>query len=663
MRHLSIDIETYSSVDISESGAYKYAESEDFEVLLFAYAVDFAPAQIVDFTAGEELPEEIRIALFDPAVIKHAFNAAFEWNCLSRHFRLDRETQLAWIKQWRCTMVHSYYLGYAGTLASVGEAVHLPEDKQKMAIGKALIRYFCQPCKPTKTNGGRTRNLPQHDADKWQLFKEYCRRDVDSEIAIYRKLEGLQPSEEFWQQWFTDQKINSRGVPLDLELIQGALVCYRESNTRAVAEFKELTGLENPKSNIQLSDWLREHGCDLPNLQKATVTDALKSDLPDDVRRALQLRQITGKSSISKYEKMLSCRCADGRARGMLQYYGASTTGRYAGRLIQLQNLPRSYLSDYDTPRALVKAGSWQGIELLYGSVPDILSQLIRTAFIPSKGSILLDADFSAIEARVIAWIADEEWVLEEFRGEGKIYEAVASQMFGVPKEKIKKGTELYKLRQQGKVAQLACAYGGGIPALTSMDYDHAIPEEQKQSIINQWRNANPRIVRFWSDMEKACIDTIKTGMSHRLYGKLETQLIMYADITYLRIVLPNGRALYYNSPFLTTNRFGRPSIGFYGMNQTTRKWCHQETYGGKLAENVTQAVARDLLAEAIERLESEGFDVLFHIHDEVVIDFHGRDPENALKRVYTLMSAIPDWAKGLPMAADGWYGAYFKKD
>lgn len=664
MRHLSVDVETYSSVNLADCGAYKYAESEDFEVLLFGYSVDFGEPEVIDLACGENIPMEIVMMLFDPTVRKHAFNAAFEWITLSRYFKLTRKEQLAWARQWHCTMIHAYYLGYAGNLDMVGKAVGLPEDKQKLATGKALIRYFSCPVKATKTNGGRTRNLPHHDPEKWKLYKEYNRMDVVAETNIYMKLRGIPVPDFIWEQWFTDLKINSRGVYVDTDLVYGALAIDEDVRNDQMAEFKQLTGLANPASNTQLLSWVTQHGVDMPNMQKATVADTLKrDDLPEEVREALELKKEVSKTSIKKYNKILDYLCKDDRIRGLLQFYGASTTGRYAGRGVQLQNLPRTYLKDIDTARALVKQHNSTGMEMLYDSVSDTLSQLIRTAFIPSPGNVLLDADFSAIEARVIGWLAGEEWVLEEFRGAGKIYEATASQMFGVPKEQIKKGTELYKLRQQGKVAQLACSYGGGVAALTAMDFNHEIPDDMKPGLVKQWRAANPHIVAFWSKLERACIDTIKSGTSHTINGRIRSHLVSSGGITYLQLELPNKRSIYYCEPHMTVNRFGNESIGFYGKNQVTGKWEKQETYSGKIAENCTQSVARDLLAESIERLEANGFEILFHIHDEVVIDYGGGDADEALEKVYALMSEVPKWAKGLPMAADGWVGAYFKKD
>lgn len=667
MRHLSVDVETYSSVNLADCGAYKYAESEDFEVLLFGYSVDFGEPEVIDLACGEDIPMEIVMMLFDPTVRKHAFNAAFEWITLSRYFKLTRKEQLAWARQWHCTMIHAYYLGYAGNLDMVGKAVGLPEDKQKLATGKALIRYFSCPVKATKTNGGRTRNLPHHDPEKWKLYKEYNRMDVVAETNIYMKLRGIPVPDFIWEQWFTDLKINSRGVPMDHELIIGAIECDRIDREHQMSKFKQLTGLVNPASNTQLLSWVTQHGVDMPNMQKATVADTLKrDDLPEEVREALELKKEVSKTSIRKYNKMLDYECHDGRARGIIQFYGASSTGRYAGRGLQIQNLKRCYLSDLDTPRELAKQQNYEALNMLYDSVSDTLSQLIRTALVASSGRILLDADFSAIEARVLAVLAGEQWIIDEFKGEGKLYEATAAQMFGVPKEQIKKGTELYKLRQQGKVASLACQYQGSVNALTSMDFNHEIPDEQKPGLVSQWRSANPHIVQFWYAIENACIDTIKTGTSHRVGKYIKTELVSSSGISYLRIRLPSGRHQYYVRPSIGINRFGKESIVYKGKNQVTGKWGDRETYGGSLTEGITQAVARDLLAEALERLEANGFEVLFHVHDEAVVDYPSVSEEvdqQNLEKMYRIMSEVPAWFNEMPLKSDGWKRHYYIKD
>lgn len=667
MRHLSVDVETYSSVNLADCGAYKYAESEDFEVLLFGYSVDFGEPEVIDLACGEDIPMEIVMMLFDPTVRKHAFNAAFEWITLSRYFKLTRKEQLAWARQWHCTMIHAYYLGYAGNLDMVGKAVGLPEDKQKLATGKALIRYFSCPVKATKTNGGRTRNLPHHDPDKWSLYKEYNRMDVVAETNIYMKLRGIPVPDFIWEQWFTDLKINSRGVPMDHELIIGAIECDRIDREHQMSKFKQLTGLANPASNTQLLSWVAQHGVNMPNMQKATVADTLKrDDLPEEVREALELKREVSKTSIRKYNKMLDYECYDGRARGIIQFYGASSTGRYAGRGLQIQNLKRCYLSDLDTPRELAKQQNYEALNMLYDSVSDTLSQLIRTALVASSGRILLDADFSAIEARVLAVLAGEQWIIDEFKGDGKLYEATAAQMFGVPKEQIKKGTELYKLRQQGKVASLACQYQGSVNALTSMDFNHEIPDEQKPGLVSQWRSANPHIVQFWYAIENACIDTIKTGTAHRVGRYIKTELVSSSGISYLRIRLPSGRHQYYVQPSIGINRFGKESIVYKGKNQVTGKWGDRETYGGSLTEGITQAVARDLLAEALERLEANGFEVLFHVHDEAVVDYPSVSEEvdqQNLEKMYSIMSEVPAWFSEMPLKSDGWKRHYYIKD
>ena len=667
MRHLSVDVETYSSVNLADCGAYKYAESEDFEVLLFGYSVDFGEPEVIDLACGEDIPMEIVMMLFDPTVRKHAFNAAFEWITLSRYFKLTRKEQLAWARQWHCTMIHAYYLGYAGNLDMVGKAVGLPEDKQKLATGKALIRYFSCPVKATKTNGGRTRNLPHHDPEKWKLYKEYNRMDVVAETNIYMKRRGIPVPDFIWEQWFTDLCINSRGVPMDHELIIGAIECDRIDREHQMSKFKQLTGLANPASNTQLLSWVTQHGVDMPNMQKATVADTLKrDDLPEEVREALELKKEVSKTSIRKYNKMLDYECRDGRARGIIQFYGASSTGRYAGRGLQIQNLKRCYLSDLDTPRELAKQQNYEALNMLYDSVSDTLSQLIRTALVASSGRILLDADFSAIEARVLAVLAGEQWIIDEFKGEGKLYEATAAQMFGVPKEQIKKGTELYKLRQQGKVASLACQYQGSVNALTSMDFNHEIPDEQKPGLVSQWRSANPHIVQFWYAIENACIDTIKTGTAHRVGKYIKTELVSSSGISYLRIRLPSGRHQYYVRPSIGINRFGKESIVYKGKNQVTGKWGDRETYGGSLTEGITQAVARDLLAEALERLEANGFEVLFHVHDEAVVDYPSVSEEvdqQNLEKMYSIMSEVPAWFSEMPLKSDGWKRHYYIKD
>lgn len=666
LHHVSIDIETYSDVDIKKAGLYKYAESPAFSVLLFAYSVDGGPVQVVDLACGETIPQDIVEAMYSPHYIKHAYNAAFEIECLSRYFGSALP-----VSQWRCTMLHGLYVGYPGSLDAVGKALGLSEDKQKMAAGKALIRYFCSPCKPTKTNGGRTRNLPHHDADKWALFKEYNAQDVVTEMEIERRLSSFPVPAMVQQQWELDLAINKRGVAVDTDLVGGALALDADGRASLLTEARSLTGLDNPNSVGQLVGWLRERtGVDIPTLTKEDLADLLALDgLPDDARRVLEIRRELGKTSNKKYTALDTAVCTDNRVRGLLQFYGANRSGRWSGRLIQPQNLPRTYIDGDLLPlaRDLVKQQDAAGLRLVYGAnVADTLSQLIRTALCASPGALLVDADFSAIEARLIAWLAGEEWVLEVFRTHGKIYEAAAAQMFGVPLERIKKGNPEYAYRQKGKVATLALGYQGGTNALVNMGaLRMGIPEEDLPDIVDRWRQANSRIVQFWWDLDAASKHTLQTGRPTTLRGgkvALAREIDRATGLDFLTVRLPSGRKLYYAQPHMGQDRFGRPSICYMGVNQITRKWERIETYGGKIAENITQSVARDCLAEAITRLEAHGYRVVFHIHDEVVIDRPGAT-EADLDRVTEIMSVVPDWAEGLPLAADGWVNAFFKKD
>lgn len=678
VHHLSIDIETYSDVDIGKAGLYKYAQSPAFGILLLSFSVDGGPVQTLDLMPGGKgegrMPDCIPLwlinALKDPNYIKHAYNAAFEWYCLCRLFRWNPEKEgRAFLGQWRCTMLHSLYCGYPASLDAAGKSLGLPQDKQKLSTGKALIKYFCVPCAPTKSNGGRTRNLPHHDPAKWQLFKEYNAQDVVTEMEIERRLSAFIVPGTVQAQWVTDQIINCRGVAVDQALVEGALDLDAAVRKDYLQEAAELSGLSNPNSVSQLAKWLQEEtGEDVTDLRKDTVTDLLGKELPSDTaRRMLQIRQELGKTSNKKYNALTTAVCADGRVRGLLQFYGANRTGRWAGRIVQPQNLPRTYIDAELLPlaRELVENRQRDALQLVFGSVPDTLSQLIRTAFIASPGQILVDADFSAIEARVIAWLAGEEWVLEVFRTHGKIYEATASQMFSIPFESIKKGNPEYSYRQKGKVAALALGYQGGTGSLISMGaLRNGLTEDELPDIVDRWRRANPAIVQFWYTVEAAVKETINTGRYVELWdGRLAfaREMDPNNDLDFLTIRLPNDRKLYYAKPHMSTNRFGRPSIGYWGMDQTTKKWSRLETYGGKLAENITQAVARDCLAEAIERLEAAGYPVVFHIHDEVVIDAGpGKDD---LDDVVRIMSQVPIWAEGLPLNAEGWTNEFFKKD
>ena len=660
MRHLSIDLETFSSVPIGKTGAYKYVQSPDFEILLFAYSLDGGPVQIIDLACGEMLPDWLEAAIGDPDYIKHAYNAPFEWYCLSKYFGV-----ILPVDQWRDTMLHGLYCGYTAGLDATGKALGLPAEKQKLAVGKSLIRYFCVPCTPTKSNGGRTRNLPKHDPEKWALFKTYCQGDVVTEMEIERRLSNFPVPPEVEKQWQTDLVINARGVAVDMGLVQGALEIAAKTHDALMSEAVSITGLENPNSVAQLTKWL-EMSTEQPvgDLRKDTVAAMLKDEgITGNAERMLEIRQELGKTSTKKYNAIEAAVCSDGRVRGLLQFYGANRTGRWAGRLVQVQNLPRTYIEQLTTARAAVKSKSGDKLKFMFGSIPDTLSQLIRTSFIASPGNKLVDADFSSIEARVISWLAGEHWRLEVFRTHGKIYEASASQMFGVPIERIKKGNPEYSLRQRGKVAELALGYQGSTGALITMGaLNMGIPEEDLPDIVSRWRESNKRIVDLWYRVEAAAVSVIQSGtpagVNNLIFAReCDTQ----NGLDFMTITLPSRRKLYYAKPELGVNQWGKPSISYYGVNQTTKQWTPLGTYGGKLVENIVQAIARDCLAAAIEHLEAAGFPVVFHIHDEVVIDCR---PEQAnLDEVVRLMTLPIPWARDLPLNADGWVGDFFKKD
>lgn len=660
MDHLSIDLETFSSVPIAKAGAQKYIASPDFEILLFAYSLNGAPSVCCDIAQGELLPDWVLDALCDPQCLKHAYNAAFEWGCLSKFMGRQLPPE-----QWRCTMFHGLYAGYPAGLDATGRALGLPEDKRKLSTGKALIRYFCVPCTPTKSNGGRRRNLPNHDPARWELFKEYNAQDVTTEMEIERRLSLITMPDWLQRQWETDLLINARGVAVDMEMVNGALEIGATVRERLTQEAVRISGLSNPNSVQQLSAWLeQETGEEVTDLRKDTVAKMIAQapDIPE-VQRMLEIRQELGKTSTKKYDAIEQAVCPDGRVRGLLQFYGANRTGRWAGRLVQVQNLPRTYTQPLELARNLVKQRKLDNLRLIYGSVPDTLSQLIRTAFVASDGNVLIDADFSAIEARVISWLAGEQWRLEVFKTHGKIYEASASQMFGVPIERIKKGNPEYALRQKGKVAELALGYQGGAGALINMGaLDMGIPEDDLPDIVQRWRDTNKRICDLWYKMNSAAVEAISTGCSVGV-GRLLVSCEYDAahEVEYLTVLLPSGRKLYYNSPQIGENKWGGPSISYMGMDQTTKKWKRIETYGGKLVENCVQAVARDCLAQAIENLEAKGLPVVFHIHDEVVIDC--RADTATLEDVVDIMSQPIPWAPGLPLNADGWVGGFFKKD
>lgn len=660
MDHLSIDLETFSSVPIAKAGAQKYIASPDFEILLFAYSLNGAPPVCCDIAQGEHLPDWVLDALCDPQCLKHAYNAAFEWGCLSKFMGRQLPPE-----QWRCTMFHGLYAGYPAGLDAAGRALGLPEDKRKLSTGKALIRYFCVPCTPTKSNGGRRRNLPYHDPARWELFKEYNTQDVTTEMEIERRLSLITVPDWLQKQWETDLIINARGVTVDMDMVDGALEIGATVRERLTQEAVRISGLSNPNSVQQLSAWLeQETGEEVADLRKDTVAKMIAQapDIPE-VQRMLEIRQELGKTSTKKYDAIEQAVCPDGRVRGLLQFYGANRTGRWAGRLVQVQNLPRTYTQPLELARNLVKQRKLDNLRLIYGSVPDTLSQLIRTAFVASDGNVLIDADFSAIEARVISWLAGEQWRLDVFKTHGKIYEASASQMFGVPIERIKKGNPEYALRQKGKVAELALGYQGGAGALINMGaLDMGIPEDDLPDIVQRWRDTNKRICDLWYKMNSAAVEAISTGCSvgvGRLLVSCEYDAVH--EVEYLTVLLPSGRKLYYNSPQIGENKWGGPSISYMGMDQTTKKWKRIETYGGKLVENCVQAVARDCLAQAIENLEAEGLPVVFHIHDEVVIDC--RSDTATLNDVVDIMSRPIPWAPGLPLNADGWVGGFFKKD
>lgn len=661
MHHLSIDIETYSSVPIRDAGAYKYTESPDFEILLLAYSLDGAPVEIIDIAAGEIVPPWLIKALSSPDYIKHAYNAAFEFGCFERVYGGMVPSQ------WRCTMFHGLYCGYTAGLEATGAALRLPDELLKLSIGKALIRYFCVPCKPTKANGGRQRNYFYHDDEKWRQFKKYCAQDVVTEMEIEKRLSAFPVPDWLQKQWETDLIINRRGVSVDMEFVSGAIQMSEAVRAELMREASEISGLENPNSVTQLSGWLNEEMPDeeIPDMRKATVSQLLeRDDNADHVQRMLEIRQELSKTSTKKYHAIENCVCADGKIRGLLQFYGANRTGRWAGRLVQVQNLPRTYTEPLELARELVRGGKTDSLRLVYGDVFDTLSQLIRTALVASQGCKMISVDFSAIEARVISWLAQEEWRLEVFRSHGKIYEASAAQMFGVPIEKIVKGNPEYELRARGKVAELALGYQGGVSAIRQMDVGNKLADqsdEEVQELVNLWRRTNSKIRDLWYSMDDAAKSVVSTGGAETVNGLILTREYDYAhDAHCMSIRLPAGRKLYYISPTITENRWGNPSIAYYGVNEKN-KWGKIETYGGKLVENCVQAIARDLLADAIDQLEARGYPVIFHVHDEVIIDIPPK--EGMLQEIIDIMSEPVSWAAGLPLGADGWVGDFYKKE
>lgn len=671
LHHLSIDLETYSEVNIGKAGAYRYILDPSFEILLFAYSLDGMPVERIDVASGQVIPLWLKSAIKNPLYIKHAYNAAFEWFALSKYLGLLPPDQ------WRDTMLHALYCGYPASLDAAGKAMGLPEDKKKLATGKALIRYFCVPCKPSNANGNRTRNLPQHDPAKWALFKEYNGQDVVTEMEIERRLSAFPVPAFVQKQWETDLLMNARGVAADMEMVSGALVIGATVKSQLMAEARQLSGLDNPNSIKQLAQWLTDatdSDAEITSVTKETVATMLKQPQPANVQRMLEIRQELGKTSTKKYDALETCIADDGRVRGLLQFYGANRTGRWAGRLVQVQNLPRTYTHPLPLARQLVKDRNIAGLRMIYGSINDTLSQLIRTAFVATPGNVLIDADFSAIEARVISWLAGQEWRLEVFRTHGKIYEASASQMFHVPIEKIKKGNPEYALRQRGKVAELALGYQGGVSAMRRMDTGHNLDDlsdDEVKGIVDRWRETNSMIRDLWNIVDSAAVTVITNGGAQTIRSEttdavitLACELDVITGTRYMTILLPSGRKLYYPSPEIGVNRWGNPSVSYMGQNQTTKRWERVETYGGKLVENIVQAIARDCLAIAIENLEAQGLHVVFHIHDEVVIDTPAwADEDTMLETVTKIMTKPIPWAQMLPLNADGWVDKYFKKD
>lgn len=644
MRTLSIDIETYSSVDLAKSGVYRYAEAPDFEILLFGYSVDAGPVQVVDFACGEKIPKEIQQAILDNNVTKWAFNAQFERICLSKYFGIHLAPD-----SWRCTMVWSAYLGLP--LSLEGAAIVTGADKKKLTKGKELIRYFSVPCKPTVTNGGRTRNLPEHAPEKWNSFKAYNLRDVEVELSIQEKLQKFPMPEEEWNNYILDQQINDRGIQLDLELVKKAIQCDEKVREELTSRLKELTDLDNPNSVVQMKSWLSEKGLETDSLDKASVKALLK-EAPEHLSEVLELRQLLAKSSVKKYTAMENAVCTDGRARGLLQFYGANRTGRFAGRLIQVQNLPQNHLSDLEQARRLVRGGHFDALEILYDSIPGVLSELIRTAFVPKKGYKFIVADFSAIEARVIAWLAGETWRNEVFATHGKIYEASASQMFKVPLEEVTKGSPL---RQKGKISELALGYGGSVGALKAMGaLDMGLTEEELKPLVYAWRNANPNIVRLWWDVDRA----VKEAVTERC--RTETHRIRFEYRSGMLLIwLPSGRQLTYVKPRMGINSFGSEAVTYEGVG-ATKKWERIESYGPKFVENIVQAISRDLLCHSMRNLDESGLNIVMHVHDEVVLEV---PLEICVQDVCVLMGQVPPWAHGLLLRADGFECDFYKKD
>lgn len=646
MKTISIDIETYSGTDLGKSGVYKYTEDPEFEVLLFGYAVDGGEVHVVDLALGEDIPADIVASLTDENVLKFAFNANFERVCLSRYLGMPTGEYLD-PSSWRCTMVWAAYMGLPLSLQGVGAVLNL--DKQKLTEGKELVKYFCSPCAPTKANGGRTRNRPEDAPDKWEQFKSYNIRDVETEAGIQKRLTNYPVPDFVWDEYHIDQEINDRGVRLDMPLVEASIEMDAKSRKELTDAMQEITELENPNSVSQMRMWLADNGLETDTLGKKAVAAMLK-DCPEHLKEVLQLRQQLAKSSVKKYQAMQNAVCSDGRARGMFQFYGANRTGRWAGRLIQMQNLPQNHLPDLAEARALVRAGDFDAVEMLYGDVPDTLSQLIRTAFIPREGNLFYVADFSAIEARVIAWYAGEDWRKQVF-AEGKdIYCASASAMFKVPVEK--NGINGH-LRQKGKIAELALGYGGSVGALKAMGaLGMGLEEEELPPLVQAWRSANPNIVQFWWDVDRAVTDAVRGKCVTETHG-----LRFNCGSGMLSIALPSGRQLFYVKPKIGENQFGGSNITYEGVNGA-KKWDRLESYGPKFVENIVQATARDILCYAMKTLRCCA--VTMHIHDELVIE---ADPKVSLDAICEQMGRTPPWAEGLLLRADGYITDFYKKD
>ena len=652
MTVLQIDLETYSSTDLVKCGVYRYVEAPDFEILLFGFAYDDGPVQVIDLTAFEDLPDQVLHDLTDPSVTKAAYNANFERTCVSKHFGIECDPL-----QWRCTSVWALALGLPGHLAAVAEVLKL--DAQKDTKGKNLIKYFSVPCKPSKANGERTRNYPHHDPAKWDEYREYNRQDVVVEREVRRKLERFPIPEHEWKLWALDQRINDQGVRLDPVLFKNAIACSEQYETRLVQEAQELTGLDNPNSLTQIKEWLAERGLNTPDgLSKDYMPGLLDAAPDDETRRMLELRQEMSKTSVDKYNAMDRGMCVDERARGLLQFCGANRTWRWAGRLIQVQNLPQNKFPDLALARETLRSGDFELMEMLFGSPPTVLSQLIRTAFIPSNGCRFIVSDFSAIEARVIAWLADESWVLDVFKGHGKIYEATASNMFGVPFETIVKGHVNYALRAKGKIATLACGFQGGEHALETMDSKHEIDPSEYPRLVKQWRDANPNIRKLWYAAEDAAVTAVQdkttVKLAHGVRYRYEAGML-FAD-------LPSGRSLAYVNPRIKPEpKFNKDGLVFDGVDQVKKKWMSHRTYGGRLVENLVQAIARDCLAESMVRVDDEGYKIAMHVHDEVVLDVP--IGTGSLEHVTTVMGRPISWAPGLPMRAAGFECDFYMKD